>query len=111
MAILEANCRADHTAGSQNSLTRKSFRAARSTGVWLPKMGVVRGNPRPRLKCLNCLRLEAGDSRLPDESPGTKGGQRDSRPCGAFSQSSFLGYVGASHPNRLWIKRERFEYA
>ena len=31
------------------------------------------GNPRSMLTCLNSLRLEAGDSRLPDESPRTGG--------------------------------------
>jgi hypothetical protein len=31
--------------------------------------------PSFKLKCLNLLRLEAGDSRLQNESPWTKGGE------------------------------------
>ena len=66
-AILEANCRGSY--GWQSKLANPYvISCRRSTDVLGYQRRESSAATPVEAKCLNCLRLEAGDSRLPDES-------------------------------------------
>jgi hypothetical protein len=75
--VVLRHCQGTVGPNESDAIAHSEFSGSHSERVArvVTKDGAGYGNPRLRLTCLNSLRLEAGDSRLQNESPRPKGGK------------------------------------